>query len=152
MDISAARVELPGHDEDDILALIDDGLLLHAWNIATVANSEKKRREIRIFPACVDYYKRTQKKGFPLSAGQALTQLFGRPLDVIKPGEKPFVTSKRLSLLLNCGTTHIIGLIETKQLSVLPGTSWGTGPNGAALITLASIHQFFKTRALAWET
>lgn len=143
--IDAARLQLPGHDEDDILGLIDEGFLAFAWNIA-LSHSDDSRREIRIWPDCIDWYAKAQGKGqYSRTQAQVLNTLAPA-----RPGvRQDFVTSRRLRLLFNCGSTHIFNLIASKQLAVLPGTSWNTGPNGAAIIGLASVHRFLQSRRIA---
>lgn len=146
--IDTARLYLAGHDEDDVLCLIEEGFIAHAWNIA-LSNSDETRREIRIWPDCITWYSRTQGKGqYPKTEAQVFDQLFAHRQSEL-PAAQRHITSTRLRLILNCSSTHIISLIESKQLSVLPGTSWSTGPNGAALVTLNSITAFLKSRRLA---
>jgi hypothetical protein len=137
-DVAAARMALPGHDEDDILAMIEDGQLAYAWNIGLGT-----AREIRIYPPCVEHYRRTGgSRQFNPAEPAVLAELLSRN------GEKPFIKSSVLRLILNCGSTHLINLIEAKALRVVPNTTWGTGPNGAALVTIDSLKTFLQTRRL----
>ena len=138
-----ARSLLPGHDEDDILALIEDGSLLYAWDIRGGDVSSPASREIRILPACIEHYRLTGgHRPFPKSDHQVEADL------LFNLGSKTFTTSRRLALVLNCSSTHVINLIEARQLAVLPNTTWGTGPNGAALVTIESVKTFFSSRRI----
>jgi hypothetical protein len=152
--VEVARLHLPGRDEDDIAALIDDGFLA-AWDISTAGHRPsgdegQKRREVRLFPDCIAWYARTRGKSpYPKTESQILSELLAPTRSALAPnGEKPFMPSTKLRLLLNCSSTLIIELILAKQLSVVPGTSWTTGPNGAAQITISSITSFLKSRRL----
>jgi hypothetical protein len=138
--VETARHALPGHDEDDILALVEEGQLLYAWNIA--ACGDEGRRELRIYPECIEHLKNHPKKGYPKTEHQVAAAI----RTACKGGDKPFVTGRALRLVLNCGINLITDLLNAKALSVLPGTSWTTGPNGSALITVESLEQFLKER------
>ncbi len=147
--VETARFLLADYDvdEDAILRLIDDGVILHAWNIALTVGLIKEnvpvRREIRIWPDCLKWFCETNGRGeYKRTEGQVLDELFSR--FAVRPArhEEHHIRSTRLRRLLNCGSTHITNLIESKSLAVLPGTSWSTGPNGAALVTLSSIVSF----------
>jgi len=133
--VETARAQLPGHDEDDILAMIEDGQLEYAWNIGLGAS-----RTIRIYPACIDHYLRT---GGTRPFRGTCSDHIRRSL-----GGKPFTTGTRLALLLNCGGTHVINLVEADALCLQPGTAWSPGPHGSPLITMQSIEQFFAQRRI----
>lgn len=138
-DVGTARQQLRGLDEDDILALIEDGELSWAWNIGL-----GESRCIRIYPACIEHYRTTggSRPQAVVDLDLVITTLLAQHRG------KPFIKSTTLALILNCGSTHIINLIAAKALSVVPNTTWGTGPNGAALIAPQSFKQFLITRRL----
>lgn len=139
--VSDARAALPGHDEDDILALIEDGSLPFAWDIAL--RPGKSAREFRLYPACVEHYRRTGgSRPYPDAArfDAVIVRLLGHHAG------KPFLTSNTLRLLLNCGPTHIINLIDAGALKQMPGTVYRRGPNGAALVESYSFVRFLETR------
>lgn len=141
LDIAGARSALPGHDEDDVLALIEDGSLEWAWNIALVVG-EGIRKEPRILKVCVENYLSTAGSR-PLNWSEA------RAFREFLRGDKPFVYGTELRLLWNCSSTHIIALIEAKELKVQPGTTWDRGPGNSPLITRASVEGFLKRRRMA---
>lgn len=137
--VETARHQLPGHDEDDIIALIEEGDLLYAWNIGLGGS-----REVRIFPDCLTHYRTSPGKAwkFPKTETQVIADLLGVNV------EKPFIRSSTLRLILNCSSTHIINLVQSQSLRVLPNTTWGRGPSGSALITTTSLKQFLVERRL----
>ena len=137
--VDSAREKIRGLDEDDILAMIEDGQLAWAWNIGL-----GEARYIRIYPACIEHYKKTggSRPQAVVDLDLVITTLLAQHRG------KPWIKSTTLALILNCGSTHIINLIEAKALSIVPGTTWGTGPTGAALVTPASFKQFLIARRL----
>jgi hypothetical protein len=156
--VAGARDRLPGHDEDDVLALIEEtGGLTWAWNIGRV-NGETPHaaglgiaREIRILTKCVEHFAKT---------GKGLDWTFERVLkEVLRGYKKPFITGTRLQIILNCSSTHIMNLLNSElrtpnaahrtpnsELRLVPGTSWTTGPAGSPLIVTESFIEFLKAR------
>lgn len=138
--IAMARAQLPGHDEDDVISLIDEGFLLFAWNIAL---REDASREVRIHPDCLNWYVRTHGKGaFPFAEEDVASGLLKRN------GDKPFIRGSVLRLILNCSSAHIINLVEAKLLKLVPDTEYHPGPLGTPLITVSSLKSFLKSRRL----
>ncbi len=136
--VCEARMRLPGHDENDILAMIEEGALPFAWDIALKPG--RMAREFRIWPDCIEHYARTGgTRRYARSFESALHELLGRH-------GKPFITSNQVRLQLNCGPTHVINLVDAGQLKQLPGTKYKTGPNGAALVMRESYIEFLRTR------
>jgi hypothetical protein len=132
--VASAREQLPGHTEDDITALIEEGHLLHAWNIGL-----GQARDLRIWPECITHYSATLgHRKFHRTLDQVIAQMLQT--------NKPYLTSSQLRLLLNCGPTHILHLVEAGALAKMPGTTYSRGPQGAALITVQSLKAFFQTR------
>lgn len=134
--VSGVRDRIAGLDEDDVVALIEEtGELTHAWNIGLGGSSER-----RILTRCVEHFARTGRP-LILSQAQVLKEIFAGY-------DKPFLTGTRVRLILNCGSTHIINIVEAGDLSTVPGTSWNTGPNGSPLITRESFIAFLNGRKL----
>jgi hypothetical protein len=147
--VAGARDRLPGHDEDDVLALIEEtGGLTWAWSIGL-----SYTREIRILTKCVEHFAKT---------GKGLDWTFERVLkEVLRGYKKPFITGTRLQIILNCSSTHIMNLLNSElrtsdakhwtpnsELRIVPGTSWTTGPQGSPLIVTATFVEFLKARAM----
>ena len=138
--VATARHALPGHDEDDIKALWEDGQLLYAWNIGLGTAIEA-----RILPDCIAHYKATGgSRQYPKTEAQVAAILLGQ---LVAP-QWPVFSARRLRILLNCSSGQIYNLIDAKLLSIQPGTTWSTGPSGSATITVASFEKFLFTRRL----
>jgi hypothetical protein len=134
MTIEAARATIPGHDEDDIIALVEEGAILFAWNIAL-----GESREVRLYPDSVAHFASSGgHRPFPRTDNQVICHLLAQ-----LTGGKPFTTGKRLALLLNCSSSHITNLIQAKRLALMPGTTYGPGKDGSPLITDFSVKKFF---------
>jgi hypothetical protein len=134
LDIKGVRSRLPGHDEDDVLALIEeDGLLPWAWNIGLGS-----AREIRVLASCVDHFAATGKR-VKRPWREVLTEiLFGC--------DKPFLSGKEIKLILCCSPTTVSNLLRAGELKPLAGTSWTTGPKGSALVSCESFTDFLLRR------
>jgi hypothetical protein len=138
--VAAARESLVGHDEDDIKALWEDGHILYAWNIGL-----GDAIEARILRDCIDHYKKTLgSRPYPNTDAQVTAAL----VKAMRAEHKPFVPVSILRLLLNCSSTQVYNLLDAKLLKIQPGTTWQTGPNGSALITVESFKQFLIARRL----
>lgn len=137
LDINAARGALD-LSADDILALIDNGLLAWAWDIGLGARSE-----VRILAKCVRGFQASNS-----SCGLAADSFEKTIGYILARDTKPFIEGVRLTDLLNCHRHLIIDLIHEGDLKVLPGTSWRRGRDGTPAITRESIIQFFKQRRM----
>ncbi len=136
LDMESTRAQLHGYDQDDLLALIEEGMILHAWDI-----SLGRRGCLRIFPDCVLHYQRTLgSRPYPRTLDQVITQMLA------VAGGKAWLTAEQLKHLFNCGGTHIYNLLSSGDLTAVSGTTRGCGPQGSARITIASVRKFFETR------
>lgn len=135
--IETARQSIPGHDEDDIVALIEEGFLPCAWNIAL--DPRVMARELRILPACIEHYAATNgSHPFP-DVRSSLSNLLKLP-------DQPFIRANLVRLVLNCSSTHLINLIDAKLLKQVAGTQYRRGPNGDAILDTASLIKFLDSR------
>jgi hypothetical protein len=142
LDIRGVRSRLSGHDEDDVLALIEqDGLLPWAWNIGIEHPPRfKHAMEIRVLSSCVDHYAATGKR-VKAQWREVLAEIF---VGITKP----FITGKEARLILNCSSTQISNFLTTTppELKPLAGTNWTTGPKGSAIISCESFAEFLSRR------
>ena len=133
--------------EDEVMGYIEEGLLSHAWNIGL----GHERKEPRILRAAIDaflYWSENPKRGRGLPATAHTSDAAVLKL-LLPPGHtKPFLTNPELQRSLNCVSEHVLNLVESRELELLPGTSIRRGPDGAALVTTASFARFIKTRRL----
>ena len=142
--------------EDEVVTLILKGKLV-AWNIAKPGAS---RRELRILARSVAWCasfngvgKSAERRIWRWSKILALLLrgIPNRPPKSLKYSavvrSKPaWITGAELRRILNCGSTHIISLVESKALKVLPGTDWRRGPGGSPLIRRDSFLTFLENR------
>ena len=133
LDIGGVRAELPGHDEDDVLALIEDGYIGVAFDIGLQA-----RREIRVWRKAVEFFKTTGgSRRMPVEWPVVIRE-------ILCGYDKPVIPGTRVKLLLNCSSTHVINLVEDRQLLLQPGTSWDVGRGNTPQITLTSFKDALK--------
>lgn len=133
--VSAAREKLPGHDEDDLLALCQDKFIAVAFDIGLGG-----RRELRLLPSAVEFYRKTggSRRGNAnwADAWAEITRGFN--------AEKPWFDGERLRHVLCCSATHVTNLVDEGWLAEMPGTAYRRGPGGAPKITRASLERFLK--------
>lgn len=135
LDIAGARAALPGHDEDDILALVEERYL-EAFDLSY--NLVVARRECRVLKASVEHFQQT---GGSRPARWSVEKILA---EVLKGWAKPWMEATRVKLLLNCSSTHIYSLLENRDLRVMPGTTWDRGPGNSAQIEMESLKRFLK--------
>lgn len=133
--LESVRERLPGHDEDDVLALVEEGAIEFAWDIGL-----GDRRELRFLARSVEFCRATAGKRFlNWEDERALREVLGK-------WEKPFIPGTRLKLVFNCSSALILDLVTSGNLRVLPGTSWNRGPGNSPQITVESVRLFLKNR------
>lgn len=141
MTISAVRQQLPDHDEDDILRLIEGGELEYAWNIGMSGH----RLEPRIFPKCVFHYLATRgREPFKQSESEVLREL----LSAVGADGQPGIKANTLRLLFCCSVGLIHDLLRNRTLEQVAGSAWGRGPYGSPLISVASFERFLGERRM----
>lgn len=130
LDIGGVRSRLPDNDEDDVLALIEEDMVLPwAWNIGLGS-----LREIRVLASSVDYYAKTGKR-IKVQWREVLAEIFTGIT-------KPYVKGKEARLILNCGSDTVTRLLNAGELKPWAGTTWSRGRNGSALISCESFVAF----------
>ena len=119
-------------DEDAVLALIEDGKLLWAFNLA--ANPRRGAKELRIYPPCIADYMdgRECKISFEEVAG-ALTSA---RTDTIRAAE--------ITTALNVSGAVTYGFIRAGELKAC--STWKRGPRGSARVSVASFVSFMARR------
>ena len=140
MTMSAAKGVLDV-SEDEIIAMIEERLALIAFDIAT---PKAKLRELRILTASVAEHLRDNPDCDPCYHTTICPDEAVRL--VLPKHDKPFFTGTELQRALNCGSDHIIALVESKALKLVPGTSYQPGPGGSPCITRASFEAFLNSR------
>ena len=128
--------------EDYVCELIEVRALL-AWDIASPG---ARRRELRILVASVREYQAAHRRGIADPLFRCSIPAPAAVAAVLPAHSRPWITSPEVQRCLQCGSTHVIGLIEAKCLSILPGSTYRRGPNGAALVGRDSLSQFLTAR------
>jgi len=135
--VRGVRGRLTWFDEDDVLAAAKRHALAPAFDIGLGS-----RRELRILPSALDFYSRT--KGARRRVTE--TELWD---EVLRGHDgKPWIAGERLRLTLNCGSGHLLNLLQEGELVQMPGTNYRRGPDGSARIPLDSVKDFLQRRRL----
>ena len=126
-------VALLDKDEDGVVALLEDGSLPWAWNIALNPVTGQKK-ELRILSACVASYMRGQE-----------CRLTWRDVErMLVPPAGAVLLGREGQRLLNCSGTHLYTLAARKALKLLSKPKCAR--NGSARIELASWAEFLRAR------
>ncbi|MDB6109171.1 MAG: hypothetical protein JWR69_921 [Pedosphaera sp.] len=140
MDVAAVRGVLGAEfNQDDVLDLIDLGLLPWSWNLAV---REAGRREIRVLAACVKHYQLTG--GFRPFPDMTEAQVW----KLILPHDKPFVESIDLATAFNATSDLLLDLIRAGLLQRVDGTECRRGRGGSPLVSRDSVVTFLKSRRI----
>jgi hypothetical protein len=135
----AAAMWILQRDEDSVLELIENGLLLWAFDISNP--NARTRSEIRIFRDSLrDYLEGKSRMGRPCADAPVLDYVIKHCL----PGDKPFIAASLIARNWTCSRTHINQLIDASAL--VQTRSATRGPNGSAIVTRASAEQFLTAR------
>lgn len=126
--------------EDDIVELVEVQLALIAWNIAAPG---AERRELRILTRSVSEYLRDNPDRNPCYHS---TLCPAEAVSLVLPSDKPAFTGVEIQRSLNCGSTHVITLVESRALRLVPGTNYQRGPGGSPRIARESFIEFLKGR------
>ena len=138
MTLSAVMWRLD-RDEDEVLALIDEGALLWAFNVAVPSALKTAPRVLA--ESVGDYLAgRTRPAGDEEAEWQRVAGL-------IFPAKETIVRCE-LARALNCGRTHALSLIHLKQFQVARGTRCRPGPGGSPRIITASAAEWLRKRRL----
>lgn len=124
-------------DVDLLLHLVEERALAWAWNIGL----GNRRKELRVLTRCVSGFKETNSTCN--LGGESVGKIIGY---ILAREKKPWVKGSRLKLLFACGETHILDLVNARELSVVDGTTWRRGPGGSPLILRVSVEAFLKRR------
>ena len=119
--------------EDEVVELIDEGLILPVFNIAC---RTARRRELRVLSAGVEYFASMQMP-LPVDTDAVCENLV--PLDAP-------LTTATLRRTLNCSGTLITHLISESAFSLAAGSTVRRGPGGEGKVDRVSMVQFLKKR------
>ena len=125
-------VSILDRNEDQVLALIEDGSLAWAWDVALNPRSSHSR-ELRVLPAAVAAYLRGDAGSFD----------WPDVFSLLVPNT-PTVLAREVSRVLNVSSTHVYALIRGRRLASCSAPK--TGPLGSARIPTDSFAEFLKNR------
>lgn len=137
--VGGCREQLPGHDEDDVLACCLERTLDWSFDIGRGG-----RRDVRVLPSALKFFKLcggTRHRGLPWA--EALEEIFRGVED------KPWIEGERARLILNCSSTHLLNLVEDGELETMPGTKWRRGPGGSPQVKREAFADFLKRRRIS---
>ena len=120
-------------NEDQVLALIDEGKLAWAFDVSLLGPERGRTKELRVLPAAlVDY-------------------MHGRPCELTWASvcrllipDGPIVTSLEIYRMLNISGTQLYNLVRAKQIA--PCSTWRRGPKGKAQFSVVGFKEFLRAR------
>lgn len=144
MTTGSVREELPGHDEDDVLAACLDHSIPTSFDIGLGG-----RRELRVLPSALAFFKkslgyRTRRVPWAEVWSEITRGVRAAPGQF----EKTWVDGEIVRVILNCGGDHLLRLVNEKWLEQMPGTTYRRGPGGAPQIKLKSLETYLKANLL----
>ena len=137
--------------EDDIIELIEVQVALIAWDIATPGHrGAERRRELRILTQSVAEYQQLNparcEEYYCAITPDAAINLLLSTIDARHSIPRDFITVNEVQRVFNCGSTHVINLIQSKALALVPKTDYQRGPGGSPSIARESFIEFLTTR------
>lgn len=127
-------VSLIGATEDEVLQLIECGLLRWAWDFALSPRSAQ-RKELRVLPACVDDYISGRKRDWKWANVVHL---------VLGTDAATAISASKLALAINICSTSVISLIRRGEIQAVGRPR--RGPKGSPQITFRSLDGFLRAR------
>lgn len=120
-------------DEDQLVELLDEGLIAPCFSISSHPN---QRRELRILQAGISYYAATQRP-LPVNVQEIITDLV--------PVDAP-LTVNTFRRTLNCSASLIYNLIAARLIALAPGEKPKPGPGGCPKLDRKSCLGFLSLR------
>jgi hypothetical protein len=127
--------------ENEVLALIEEGELLWAFDVRTPAAA---RPSVRVLYQSVEDYLAGNRPSGTVASEEAEWQ---QVASLVFP-DKPTIVNCELAGLLNCGRQHVMDLVHAKQFRLLPGTRFHPGRNGSPQIVTASAKEWLQKRRM----
>lgn len=128
----------------DLHTRIENLELPWAWNIASPG---ARLRTVRLLPAGVRDFRQCLATGVPPGTGP--TPAFATVVGlVLPPSARTTLSTPEAAGILNCGSMHILHLLQQGALQLAPGCVYHRGRTGAARITRASLERFLRQRVL----
>lgn len=128
-------------DRDDygIISLV--GTWLVSWDIAVPGVSRRERRILSRSVSLAAKFLNTSRRPHKWKWSEVLELIFPEASEA--PSWQSGVEIQRL---FNCSSRHVIRLVECEELKLVPGTTYGNGPDGSPLVTRESLVRFLGER------
>lgn len=143
-------VAATGARQDEVLAMIQDGRLLYAWDIGSRSSGKQL---VRILARSIADFQqgRTASLASRMRAGaeefnQVLKELF--PAVSYKPHGPATIRAATFTRRLCASHDHVLGLCREGSLRFAKGTKCTTGPHGSPEIEFASVVEFLRQRRI----
>lgn len=139
-------VEVLDRSSAELLALIEEGKLRFAWNIA---GRRTRRRLIRILSQSLVEFQSGQPApnlSAPDDFQRAVKLIF--PAVSHAPGGAITVRATTIVKRLSVGSDHVLHLVDQGELRVCKGAVRRPGPNGSPEIEFGSVVEFLTKRRL----
>ncbi|MHC1762793.1 MAG: hypothetical protein AB9869_00595 [Verrucomicrobiia bacterium] len=120
-------------DEDQVLALVESGDLVFAWDIRT---PRTRKREVRIWYLSLI----CQAEGIPQPLPEEKDVLFS-----LFPHDEPELRSPEVQRMLSISQGHVTRLIRSRAIR---GTKGRPGPSGVAIVNRASLMDWLHQRRI----
>jgi hypothetical protein len=120
-------------NEDEILAMIEDGSLLYAFDLS-LEPKLAKQRALRVLPHCVDDF----------IAGRSCEFEWPAVARLLVPHDHPILTGLEVQHVCNVSCAHVTALIRRKFLTAVKNGR--PGPGGSPRITTESFLRFLQDR------
>ena len=132
--------------QNEVIALIEDGKLRYAWNIASRASGH---REIRILTQSLVEFQSSQRLPPvpPDEEFQRVVKLIF-PAVSYKNGVAASVCATTITKRFSAGSQHVLALADEGSLRFVKDAVRRRGPNGSPAIEFASVVQFLKQRRM----
>ena len=138
MSIEAAKGALD-RDEEGVVALI--GTWLVGWDIATPGSERRERRILARSVSLAARFLERKQRPPPWIWNEVLGLVLLRLIT-----DQPVIAGVEIQHSLNCSSTHVMRLIESEALKLLPGTTYGKGRGHSPMVTRDSFAEFLRAR------
>jgi hypothetical protein len=148
VDESAAMALTGAESQEEIIALIEEGRLRWAWNVARPGAS--RRREVRILGESINEFLAGAERtsGIAADSEEEFSQVQGVIFPSIVPRHGATVRSICVARALNISSDQALMLGRDKALRFASGTKCKTGQEGSPRFDFSSVVEFLKLRRL----
>jgi hypothetical protein len=125
-------------EPEQVLDLIDDGRISHAWDLRAARSA---KRAIRVWSWSLCQYLEGPKEWADLPNADVFARLF-------PDCEGPTIPAAEVARSWLVSSDHVLNLIRAGELRTIRGGVWRRGPHGSPQIQTESIVRFLDARRL----